>query len=77
MEKEIFKNAYFQITRGDYSPLLKLVTDQLDIARQHAANDTEKDMLRHYIKSFKDGNLDEHKQGSTFWIKNKGPIIET
>ncbi|XP_026328243.1 dipeptidyl peptidase 3 isoform X2 [Hyposmocoma kahamanoa] len=77
MEKEVFKNAYFQITRGDYSPLLKLVTDQLEIAKQHAANDTEKDMLTHYIKSFKEGNLDDHKEGSKFWIKNKGPIIET
>ncbi|XP_022118973.2 dipeptidyl peptidase 3 isoform X1 [Pieris rapae] len=77
MEKEKYKNAYFQVTRGDYSPLLKLASENLTKAVDYAANDNEKNMLRHYVNSFNEGDLNEHKEGSRFWIRDKGPIIET
>ncbi|CAK1553500.1 unnamed protein product [Leptosia nina] len=77
MEKEKYKNAYFQVTRGDYSPLLRLASDNLAKAIEYGANDNEKNMLRHYVNSFNEGDLNEHKEGSRYWIKDKGPIIET
>ncbi|XP_035289426.1 dipeptidyl peptidase 3 isoform X3 [Anguilla anguilla] len=72
-----FGDAVFVVQRGDYAPLMKKVSDNLEKARAHAANDSQKRMLEEYARSFTYGSVDAHKEGSRYWIKDKGPIVES
>lgn len=56
---------------------MALTAEYLEKAKEFASNDTEKSMLECYAKSFQGGKVDMHKEGSRFWIKDKGPVIET
>lgn len=71
-----FRNVEINVTRGDYSNLLKRVADNLLKAKEFASNENEENMLGHYVKSFQTGSINEHKNGSRSWVKDKGPIVE-
>ncbi|XP_028565742.2 dipeptidyl peptidase 3 [Podarcis muralis] len=72
-----FGGCFFTVTRGDYSPLLEKVVENLKKAQRHTANPTQAEMLSHYVASFTQGSIVAHKEGSRCWIRDKGPIVES
>ncbi|XDV38891.1 hypothetical protein PO909_008215, partial [Leuciscus waleckii] len=72
-----FEDAVFNVKRGDYSFLMEKVCQNLEKAMAHAANENQKKMLEEYIRSFTYGSVEAHKEGSRYWIKDKGPIVES
>ncbi|XP_072517707.1 dipeptidyl peptidase 3 [Salminus brasiliensis] len=72
-----FEDASFTVQRGDYALLMEKVSQNLEKAKACAANENQTRMLEEYIRSFTYGSVDAHKEGSRFWIKDKGPIVES
>uniref|UniRef100_A0A452U3M6 Dipeptidyl peptidase 3 n=1 Tax=Ursus maritimus TaxID=29073 RepID=A0A452U3M6_URSMA len=72
-----FRGSHFQVTRGDYAPILQKVVEHLEKSKAYAANSRQEQMLAHYIESFTQGSIEAHKRGSRFWIQDKGPIVES
>ena len=75
LKKEL-EGSMFEVKKGDYAPLMKRINFYLEKSLEFVSNDNEKLMIENYIESFKTGSLEKHKDGSRYWIKNKGPIVE-
>jgi dipeptidyl-peptidase III len=62
---------------GDYAKEMKKIADALELAGKHASNPTEKSMHAEYVKSFNTGSLLAYKESQRYWIRDKGPEVET
>ncbi|XP_017276869.1 dipeptidyl peptidase 3 [Kryptolebias marmoratus] len=72
-----FEDKEFIVKRGDYCPIMEKVCYYLQQAQAYAANENQKKMLEEYRRSFTFGSIEAHKEGSRYWIKDKGPIVES
>jgi len=62
---------------GDHSDMMAGIVENLKKAKEYVANDLEGKMMEEYVKSFAGGSIEDHKNGSRHWVKNKGPVVET
>ncbi|KAF2197104.1 dipeptidyl-peptidase III [Delitschia confertaspora ATCC 74209] len=62
---------------GDYDKEMAVITAEIEKAKEYAANDTEVKMMEEYAKSFRTGSLEAFKESQRYWIKDKGPEVET
>ena len=62
---------------GDHINEMAKIALNIKRAEQHAANDVQKKMQEEYAKSFGTGSIEAFKQSQRFWIKDKGPVVES
>ena len=76
LEYDLPDGNKLKIQYGDYEREMALIADSLEKAIPHAANETQKNMLEQYVKSFRSGSLEAHKESQKYWVKDVGPKVE-
>lgn len=71
------KGKKLVLTFGDYTKQMGTIADAIESAGKSAANDNERAMMREYSKSFRSGSLQAYKESQRFWIRDKGPMVES
>ncbi|KAH6678333.1 putative dipeptidyl peptidase 3 [Halenospora varia] len=66
-----------KLVYGDYSKEMKLIADYHKKAAENAENENQKNMQIAYAKSFESGSLEAFKDAQRFWIRDKGPMVES
>ncbi|KAE9403756.1 dipeptidyl-peptidase III [Gymnopus androsaceus JB14] len=73
------KTGKFKLTieYGDHAAALKRAAASLEEAKKFTANAHQTNMISKYIDSFNTGSIQDHKDGSTEWVKDVGPVVES
>lgn len=71
------QQATLKIQYGDHASALENVVKHLLEAKKHAANENQVKMVEGYIRSFQTGSIEDHKAGSTWWVKDRQPTVES
>ncbi|KAF9532974.1 aflatoxin-detoxifizyme [Crepidotus variabilis] len=69
--------AKLTVQYGDFAEDLTKVVTALQEAKKYAANENQSKMIDGYIDSFKTGSIQSHKDGSKWWVKDVGPVVES
>lgn len=62
---------------GDHREEVAKIALHIKKAGQHAANETQKQMMDAYAKSFGTGSLNAFKESQKLWVKDLGPVVES
>lgn len=77
IEDGVLKGKTIKLTFGDYAEEMKSIAAYIDKAGENADNETQKSMHSAYSKSFETGSLEAFKDSQRYWIKDKGPMVES
>jgi len=72
-----YKGATIEIQYGFLGSIMNEVVDHMKGANNHTANNNQYNMIKEYVGTFSDGDMEKHKESQRWWIQDKGPIIET
>lgn len=70
-------NAKLSFQFGDHSKEFTKIVENLQLAKQYAANENQVKMLENYIASFMTGNMKNHYESQIHWVKDIKPTVET
>lgn len=66
-----------KLVYGDYSKEMSAITDNIKKAADNGDNENQTNMYKAYAKSFENGSLLDFKDSQRFWIRDKGPMVES
>lgn len=74
-----FNGTKIEVTYGDHQPFMKGLADNIEAAIPFVPADRpdQKQMLVEYVKAFRGGNIEDHKNSQRAWIKDMAPPVET
>eukprot|EP01028_Stygiella_incarcerata_P007672 TRINITY_DN319_c0_g1_i2.p1 TRINITY_DN319_c0_g1~~TRINITY_DN319_c0_g1_i2.p1 ORF type:complete len:704 (-),score=188.52 TRINITY_DN319_c0_g1_i2:1054-3021(-) len=67
----------FIVTRGDYSPVMRRLSEACQAAAACATNETQRRMWELYAEHFMHGDIEVHKDAQREWIRDIGPVVES
>lgn len=62
---------------GDHTKEMAVISELHKKAAENATSENQKQMQEAYVKSFETGSLEAFKDSQRFWIKDKGPMVES
>jgi dipeptidyl-peptidase III len=77
IEDGLLKGKTVKLVYGDYATEMTAITEYIKQAAQNGDNDTQTKMYEAYAKSFEEGSLLAFKDSQRFWIRDKGPMVES
>ena len=77
VEDGLLKGHKIKLVYGDHAKEMGLISEYHRKAAENAANENQKKMQDSYVKSFESGSLEAFKDSQRFWIKDKGPMVES
>lgn len=77
MDTGSVKGKTLKLVFGDHSKEMGIIAGYHKKAAENAANENQKNMQIAYAKSFEEGSLEAFKNSQRFWIRDKGPMVES
>lgn len=77
LEDGELKGHKLKLVYGDHSKEMALIAEYHKKAAENAANENQKKMQLAYAKSFETGSLEAFKDSQRYWIRDKGPMVES
>lgn len=71
------KGTKLRLIYGDYNKEMTTIAGYHKKAAELSANKNQKDMHLAYVKSFEEGSMVAHKESQRYWVKDKGPMVES
>ncbi|RYO94736.1 hypothetical protein DL764_007793 [Monosporascus ibericus] len=73
----ILAGKTIKLVYGDYSKEMAAITANIKKAAENGDNETQQNMCNSYAKSFETGSLLAFKDSQRYWIRDKGPMVES
>jgi dipeptidyl-peptidase-3 len=72
-----YEGMKIKVCYGDHADIMARVADNIEKAIAYSANNNQAQMLDKYVKHFRGGDINDHKDAQRSWIKDVGPVVET